>query len=167
MKVESPTAEEVRTALEYNPESGVFIRRGSRYGRCNGRIAGIVIGSGYVVIKINRRMYLAHRLAWLTVYGYWPAAEIDHINGMRHDNRIANLREATRTENARNRKLPRHNTSGHKGVTWDAAANKWKSRVGVGRGVQRSLGYFDKLEDAAAAYAAAAGIHHKEFARIK
>lgn len=97
--------ETLMQALRYDAETGLFWwreNRGRRY------IAGTVAGSrdkdGYTVINMNRRRYRAARLAWLFVFGAWPANEVDHINRNRSDDRITNLRLATRTQNALNRR---------------------------------------------------------------
>jgi hypothetical protein len=74
--------------LEYNPESGIFTWRGTNR---RGRVAGCRASDGYVKIAVDRRQYLAHCLAWLYVHGKWPHY-VEHINGIRHDDRIANLR---------------------------------------------------------------------------
>lgn len=127
--------------------------------------AGHARKDGYVSISVDRLSYLAHRLAWFFVIKKWPRREIDHINCIRDDNRIANLREATFGENQRNVPTQTNNTSGHKGVTWDKARGKWVAQITAGR-LHMNLGRFDHLEDAAAAYAKASRQHHKDFGRL-
>lgn len=93
----------VRDILSYDSKTGVFVwKKRTSQRTFSGDIAGFIERFGYVVIKINRRKYRAHRLAWLLTYGSWPKEHIDHINGVRHDNRIENLREANDLQNAAN-----------------------------------------------------------------
>lgn len=113
--------------------------------------AGSLNSIGYRRIKINGKDYLEHRLVWLYHYGYLPTKHLDHINGIRDDNRIDNLREATSAENHQNRSKSKNNTSGFMGVTWAKHANKWQSRICKG-GKNHHLGYYDTPEEAHAAY---------------
>ena len=110
--------EDALRALSYDPDSGIFAWR---IRPCRnvfiGDRAGAKGDKGYIRIQIQGRVYMAHRLAWLCVHGRWPAQEIDHINGERDDNRIANLREATREINGQNMHGPkRGNRTGYLGV---------------------------------------------------
>ena len=115
------TAEELRELLRYDPNTGIFRwkvkQRRVSYGV--GDVAGSLdSSSGYHRIRIDGRDYRASRLAWLYVYGRWPTDEIDHKNTIRDDDRLANLREATRGQNNYNTKRFSTNTSGLKGVCW-------------------------------------------------
>ena len=99
------TAERLREVLAYDPDTGVFTwkARTSPFSRVNvGDVAGNLRRDGYIEICVDGRKHQSHRLAWLYVYGEWPADQIDHINGIRTDNRIANLREANNAENHHN-----------------------------------------------------------------
>ncbi len=117
-----------------------------------GQVAGSVAKSGYLTIRIDRTLYLAHRLAWLYVHGEWPTQKIDHINGDKHDNRIANLRLATDRVNAQNVRKPQaNNTSGFLGVTFCRWTNRWLAQIQTG-GKHHNLGRFDTPELAHAAY---------------
>jgi hypothetical protein len=105
------TAERLRQLLHYDPERGVFTwlsrpAERSWNTRFAGTRAGTINGLGYVVIGILGRRYKAHRLAWLYVHGEWPGRELDHINCDKSDNRIANLRPATRSQNIARIKPP-------------------------------------------------------------
>jgi len=149
--------------IDYNPETGEMVWRrrdggdrhtkawNTKYAR---RAAGSLSGVGYLYIRVafggRQFLLLAHRLAWLIVHGRLPAHEIDHLNGDRTDNRLANLREATRVENQRNLSLRRDNTSGHVGVGWHRQSRKWRVQINVD-GRVRHLGLFDRKEDAIAA----------------
>lgn len=159
------TAERVKQLLDYDPATGSFTWRENRGGtaRRGGR-AGSINVLGYVDIGVSGRRCLGHRLAWLYVHGAWPPHEIDHINGNPADNRIANLRLATRTQNVRNTRRRHDNSSGVKGVYWIARCGKWRADIRVA-GKGKHLGYFNRIEDAAAAYERAAAKHFGEFAR--
>ncbi len=108
---------------------------------------------------IDRRKLLLHRAAWLYVYGSWPAGVIDHINGVKHDNRIANLRDVTRSENQHNRRSHINNWVGCPGVTWSAVACKWRVRITLNN-EEEHLGLFSNLLDAIAARKTAKQIYH-------
>jgi hypothetical protein len=159
------TADRVRQALKYDAGTGVFTWRIGRQGAAAGSVAGCVDIYGYRIIGMDRRGYRAHRLAWLYAYGHWPTAEIDHIDGDRLNNRIANLREATRSENQRNVGVTRSNTSGFKGVYWYPRDRKWQAKIMLG-GKSKHLGLFDSPDLAHAAYCEAAGRIHGDFARV-
>lgn len=85
------TVERLRELLDYDPETGVFRWKEPRRKCRVGEVAGSLRKDGYVKIQVDGRFYQAHRLAWLCVYGVWPSA-IDHIDGNRANNAIANLR---------------------------------------------------------------------------
>lgn len=162
------TAERLRELVSYDPAEGVFTwlpmkpTRGRK--KVTGRVAGSRRPDGYCRLTLDGHGYLVHRLAWLYVHGVWPKADIDHINRNPRDNRIANLRNASRSENMANTVMPRHNTSGLKGASWDSARQMWQARiVRDHRGFY--LGHFDTPQEAHAAYAAAAKALYGEFAR--
>lgn len=180
------TAEQLRTVLHYDPDTGLFRwRDGIGHWRA-GLLAGtkmrtratgndyVVIGIGttsrgiydreYIAIGVQKRVYRAHRLAWLYVYGQWPDRQIDHINGNSLDNRIANLRLATNYENSLNRGLRRNNTSGIKGVSWSKRSKKWLVHITVNRRIMH-LGLFNTIEEAQAVRVDAAQRLHGKFAR--
>jgi hypothetical protein len=117
-------------------------------------VAGSVNGEGYLLIKLQRRSYKAHRLAWLYVCGVWPEDQLDHINRNRSDNRISNLREVTNKQNLQNAGKYSHNTSGHSGVSWHKQRSKWVAQIKHNHKVIH-LGYFTNIEDAIAARKAA------------
>jgi hypothetical protein len=164
------TADYVRSILDYDPETGVFKWKwredvGSRWNtRYAGKAAGCVQRVGYVLISINDRLYKAHRLAWLFVYGEWPPEQIDHIDCDKLNNRIANLRLATMQENQRNVGLQKNNTTGIKGVCWHKRDRKFQAEIKVG-GKRLHLGTFDTLAEAIAARTTAEIEHFGPFRR--
>lgn len=164
------TQERLKELLDYDPESGIFTwkktRKGvftwkkTRKGVSAGSMAGRHTHSGYIIIKLDQKAYRAHRLAWLYVHGSFPEAEIDHINRCKDDNRIANLRAATRSENLQNRPKQSNNTSGAPGVSWHNQNQKWRAQI-THLGRQIHIGYYNTLEEAAIARASAKAEYHK------
>lgn len=106
--------------------------------------------SGYKFGCINHYPYLAHRVIWLLYTGKWPASEIDHVNGIRNDNRIDNLRDVSHADNLRNQRLSKNSTSGHTGVYWVKRSNRWEATIKVNQKT-RHLGYFIEKADAISA----------------
>ena len=158
----SISREEVERLLQYDPETGIFVWIVSKGAAKAGSVAGTVANRGYVRLRINRREFLAQRIAWLLATGHMPTGEIDHINGDRADNRLSNLRPATHAENGFNRGRNANNTSGFKGVH----RNGEKFSVVVCRaGKHYYFGVFDVAEDAHAAYCEAFRQVHGEFGR--
>jgi len=115
------TAERLREVLRYEPETGVFVWRVRAARRIHvGAVAGnISPSSGYRFIGVDCRLYGAHRLAWLYMTGEWPKHQVDHVNMDCADNRWANLRDATCSQNTANSCVRINNKSGFKGVSWD------------------------------------------------
>lgn len=143
------THEQVKAALTYNPETGKFYwLESSVRGRPKG-VAGTSHSTGYEQIRLNGKSYLAHRLAWFYMYGTWPTYEVDHINGDRADNRIANLREVTHRQNAMNR--IEHRLGKLPGAYKDRRWGRWQARIKIAN-TTRSLGTYDTAEEAHAAY---------------
>lgn len=157
------TQERLRQLLHYDPETGIFTRLVNSGTAKAGDVAGTRQRGGYVLISVDGTQYLAHRLAWLYETGSWPAAHTDHRDGDKANNRFANLREATSTENGRNRSRPRDNTSGAKGVYWSRRRCKWVAQISDGRKVI-NLGGFNEIADAVAARRAAEAEIYGEFA---
>lgn len=158
------SASRLRELLHFDPETGVFRYRTRASQRTRvGDVAGSVNSNGYRHIRVDGRAYKAHRLAWLYVTGEWPPRVVDHINGGRDDNRIANLRLASRSENLANSRVNRAGKDAPKGVR-RLPNGRWIARIQKNK---RSiyLGYFQSQADATAAYAAAAKNLFGEFAR--
>ena len=151
----------LKKILEYAPETGLFQWRVARNGvrRGNGR-AGSIDRHGHRQLRIDGKILFAHRLAWYYTYGAWPNGNIDHINGIRDDNRLINLRVLTQALNCQNQRRPgARNTSGFLGVTFDKNTGKWLAQIKVG-GRNPFLGRFRTPEEAAAAYITAKRIYH-------
>lgn len=163
------TREILREILDYNQDSGDFIWRVNSGKAKRGNIAGKPhhsngVPSGYILIGIKGYHYLAHRLAWFYVYGEWPPHETDHINLIKGDNRIRNLRKATKSQNMQNTAAQSGNISGYKGVTYDPRDGRYDARLTI-NGKTYYLGRFDTPEEANAAYMIAAKKLCGEFAR--
>lgn len=146
------TVQEASQLLAYDPETGIFTWRVNRKAGANaGDRAGGLSRKGYVMICLKRNTYFAHRLAWFYVYGEWPSDQIDHINGVRTDNRIKNLRVVENRQNCMNRALQSNNTTGAVGVYRIASKNKpWWGCISHG-GKRVGLGCYRTFEEAVAA----------------
>lgn len=141
----------VRDLLDYDPETGKFFWRVNISHGTVGKEAGAVHALGYVEVSIDTKSYKAHRLAWLYVFGHWPEHEIDHVNGVRDDNRLANLRQATRVQNMQNKTRYKSNKSGTIGVYFHKKTGKWVSAI-QSAGKRKHLGVFNSIDQASAAY---------------
>jgi hypothetical protein len=145
------TAERLRELLNYDPSTGVFTwleNRGATI--CKAKIAGTITNWGYRIITINKRNYRANRLAWLYVNSVWPNVFIDHIDGVRTNNAINNLREVTNSGNIQNLKKARKNSlSGLLGVC--TRGNRITAEIHL-NGVTTRLGRFNTPEEAHQAY---------------
>ena len=143
------TQNRLKELLHYDPETGIFTWRVSRRGAKSGSVAG-VHDNGYIRIKIDYELYLAHRLTFLYMEGYFPEYHVDHKNRIRDDNRWSNLRHVSRQCNQRNASIAKDNTSGITGVCWHKNNKKWMSRITI-EGNHDNIGSFDSLRDAAKA----------------
>lgn len=179
-----PSPEVLRQLLRYEPDTGKLFWRergpgwfdqglrhtpGQKMRQWNSRYAGTEAftskdAHGYLVGAIFNVKYKSHRVAWAMVSGEWPTGDVDHINCDRSDNRLSNLRLATRAQNMQNRGATRRNTTGLKGVCWDSGRKKWLAQIKI-NGRNTYLGRHDTPEQAHAAYLRAADLEHGEFAR--
>ena len=156
------TQAELKSHLHYNPETGIFTRIKLCKGTKVGDIAGGKRTDGYVDIRVNGRKYKAHRLAWLYVNDEFPTNQIDHVSGIKDDNRIVNLREATNQQNNFNTGAYKNNMSGFKGVAFNKARNKWLAKARL-NGKVHHLGLFTTPKLASQSYQSFAALHHGEF----
>ncbi len=157
------TFERLRELMHYDPETGDFTYRVRTARRVKiGAVAGNPNVDGYFWVSVKGERYRAHRLAWLYMTGEWPPRDIDHKNLNRSDNRWANLRLATDSQNKANIGKRADNTSGYKGVF--KKGRKWEASIGV-RGKRRYLGSFSCIVAAHLAYVVAADKHFGDFAR--
>ena len=159
------TAARVRELLSYAPSTGEFRWKASQGTKKAGSVAGrehtTQSGKKYWEIRVDSKLYQAHRLAWLITHGEFPPEQIDHIDGNGLNNRIENLRSVSNAENQRNQRKKSNNTSGVTGISWHKLTQKWMAHIRVNR-QQIHLGYFtDKSEAVAARQAAEAkyGFH--------
>jgi len=143
------TYKELHKQLMYNPWTGYFYWCISRQSIKIGKIAGTK-SNGYIVIKINKKPYKAHRLAWLYVYGYFPENDIDHRDQTRHHNWWSNLRETSNQCNQRNRGNPVNNTSNVKGVYWHKQNKLWQVIIVINN-KNKFLGYYKSFDNAVCA----------------
>lgn len=140
----------IRESISYCPETGEFhwkVRRGRIKA---GSRAGKTTLAGYRMLCLAGKNFLLHRVAWLLTYGSWPTLNIDHINRIRDDNRIVNLRDVTQSQNCRNR--PNRTTTGFMGVTRHKQTGKWQAQVCYPHQPTKYLGLFESPELAAEAY---------------
>ncbi len=146
----------MRELFDYDPATGIFTRTVTVSSNAMvGQKVGCPSRGGYLRVRIDGKHHYCHRLAWLYCYGHFPEEDIDHINGNRSDNRIANLRLATRAENQQNISRIGHGKSGLVGAYWDRSRRRWYSKVrDPETGKQYRLGYYDAREDAHEAYKA-------------
>ena len=149
-----PVIAVLREYLAYDAETGVFTWRLPPAKRVK---AGDVAGShsqGYLRIKLRGREYKAHRVAWAMTHGRWPEKELDHINRVRDDNRMANLRECSAGENRQNIGHAGLGNNRLLGASFNKAKGRFKARIHANHR-EINLGYFDTEEEAHAAYLAA------------
>ena len=143
---------ELKELFDYNEKTGLFKRLKAVSKYKSGSIAGALQKDGYIHIMIHGKQYSLHRLAWIYFYGKWPSGHIDHINGVKSDNRISNLRDVSHITNMQNQRKPRKdNQSGYLGVCLDKRINKYHASIQV-NGVKKHLGMFFTPEEASSAY---------------
>lgn len=158
------THKELLERLEYNPDTGIFTWKVSPSNNISiGDIAGCVKkDSGYIVISLKGKSYRAHRLAWFYCFNEWPQNLIDHIDKNTSNNKLENLREATKSQNQQNTNLQCNNTSGYKGVYWHTSAKKFMAQIKI-LGKNKYLGLYNTAEEAYEAYLKAVPKERKDF----
>jgi hypothetical protein len=155
--------EKLKELLDYNPDTGIFIWKVRKAIQIRiGDEAGRPDKYGYTRINLDKRQYMAHRLVWLYVYGEWPTGQIDHVNRIKNDNRLNNLRLATGSQNQANKNLSSNNTSGLRGVSWHKASQKWRATL-KRKGTQKHIGFFDCKEIAYFVYSEYAESYFGDF----
>lgn len=158
------TQERLKELVHYDPETGHFTWRVTiRRARAGHRL-GSTMPIGYRVVWIDGVCCYEHRLAWLYMTGAHPTQHIDHISGDKGDNRWANLREATRSQNLQNMARRKDNQTGVKGVSWSNREQAYRARLYV-HGREKQIGLFRTIDAARTAIEAAREKYHQEFAR--
>jgi hypothetical protein len=161
------TQKHLKSILYYSETDGNFFWKIKKSLRINiGDVAGKVSKNGYIVIKIDGKEYKAHRLAWLYVYGLFPEKQIDHINGVRSDNRIKNIREASQSQNLLNTKKRVDNTTGYKNVYFNKHTKTWYIKCQID-GKRNTFGMFKTKEFAWDIYKNIARQFHGEFLNVQ
>ena len=171
MKISDIEVSKLHEYFTYDPESGLFTWK-MRDGvspqwigkHAFKRAFTTITPSGYYLCSIGSVRILAHRAAWAMQHGEWPIDCIDHINCDKLDNRISNLREATKSTNGMNRGRQSNNSSGHKGIHFDESRGKWIVQLSI-NGKRVVMKRFTELNDALIAHKEALEIYHGEFSR--
>ena len=150
--------------LRYEPETGSIFPMVARTSRKLNERCDKISPTGYRKVYLAPHRYYAHRIAWTLYYGMEPINFIDHINGDKTDNRIANLRLADHHENLWNMPVYSSNKSGIKGVYWRPKNKAWGASITV-NGSRKYLGSFNTLDEAKVTLKVARKIIHGKFAR--
>lgn len=141
------TQERVKELLDYCPETGNFIRIKPLKGAKLYAVVGSTNNDGYISISVDNKRYQAHNLVWLFVHGNLPEQQIDHINGLRNDNRLSNLREVSHAENQKNKKLDKRNQFGYPGIRKGKREGSFRVYIGINKN-KLDLGTYPTLEEA-------------------
>lgn len=155
------TSSRVRELLRYDEANGTFAWLRNQGAARAGSVAGTGKPGAYRSIKLDGKRYYAHRLAWLLTTGTWPKGQIDHINGVRDDNRIANLRDVTQFENMQNLRTAtaQNRSCGLLGASFEKRSGLWQSKIRL-NGHQYHLGRYETADLAHAAYIEAKRLLH-------
>lgn len=154
--------EEIKSAFRYDQNTGKLYWKIDKFKIKSGKIAGTLHRSGYRQVMYKGVHYQEHRVIWCLVHGEWPDLFIDHIDRNRSNNRLENLRLATRSENSCNTVVKVNSVSGIKGVNWHKASQSWLVRLQI-NGVRTEIGRFSSIEEAKRAIENARLSTHKEF----
>lgn len=153
------TATRLREIVSYDLGSGFF----TRLVPVGNAKAGVVIARpspvGYLRMRVDGKLYTMHRLAWLYVTGDWPPYGVDHVNGVKTDNRFSNLRAADQSQNAQNLSSKTSAKSGYRGSYFDKKSRRWQAKLIV-KGKRISLGYYATAIEAHQAYLDGRKVHH-------
>lgn len=161
-----PSYNTINEYFQYDESTGNLIWKIKRKRANVGQVAGHIDSYGYIVIGINKQVYKAHRIVWFIKMKEWPSSQLDHINNIKTDNRIENLRLATPRQNKQNTPIHKNNTSGVKGVSWSSALKKWKASIRIENN-RIHIGYFETVKEAEVELIAKRKKLHKDFARNK
>jgi hypothetical protein len=156
------TLDQLRALLHYNPETGIFTWKVKTCRKVvPGAIAGYIKPEGYTIIRINKKRYVASRLAWFYVTENWPLNDIDHIDGNPRNNAFNNLRDVSTAANIQNQKRAhsRNKTGKLLGVSKLKSSKRWRARICT-NGVSTLIGWFDTPEEAHQAYLVAKRAQH-------
>lgn len=156
--------QKLKALFKYDAGTGEIYWLALGKGKIKKKPAGTVTSTGYVGILVDGKRYFAHRIAWALANELWPEHQIDHINGIKTDNRIENLRVATNSQNGKNYGSNKSNTSGIKGVSWCSQTQKWRAMIKVD-GKSICKGRYDDKQDASMARHAAEVEHFGEWRR--
>lgn len=142
------TQKRLKELFYYDPDIGIFTHKVIRRGRGKkGNVAGNRNALRYVTLGIDNKVYYAHHLVFLYMEGKFPQKDIDHINQIIVDNRLCNLRQVTRSENSRNRKIASNNKTGCMGVYFYKERKRWTAEIHLENN-RIYLGSFNKKQDA-------------------
>ena len=144
------TQKRLKELFSYSHETGIFIRKINTGGQIAGSVAGYIMGNGYMNVRIDGKLYLLQRIAWLYVNGHFPEHGVDHRNGNVKDNSILNLRHATQSCNMQNQKINIRNTSGIPGVSFHRKNSNWTASIKINQ-KQIYIGSFPSKIEAALA----------------
>jgi len=150
---DTPSIERLRELFAYEPDTGVITRLVAAGRSRSMSTVGAICDTGYLVVKVDGKKLKAHRLAWALYHGSWPKNHIDHINGVKTDNRLSNLRDVTVAQNLQNQRRPQVSNKSCEflGVSLDKRKNLWVAQIQVNRkGIY--IGRFKTAEEAHAAY---------------
>lgn len=162
MKGRRVSIDALRSEFSYDAETGILTRIVPRRNCPVGQIIGTINKDGYLCVGFFVEKPLVHRAVWAMAYGEWPSGEVDHINGVKTDNRLGNLRIADDFGNAWNRGLRSTNKTGFRGVI--PLAGKYVARI-KHRGIEKHLGTFQTAKEASDAYEKTAKLMHGRFYR--
>ena len=157
-----PTIERLRELLNYDPETGILTWKVHRNNRAQaGSVAGSVNRYGYIELRVDYATLRSHRVAWAIHHGKWPNLMVDHIDGVKTNNQIKNLRDVTNSKNQQNRRVWSNKKTGLLGAIKNMKGCSFQARINL-EGKYKYLGNYKTAEEAHAAYLAAKKIYHPE-----